>query len=105
MMLLRSGLPLASRRCPASTRFTNRLTRQPLTMLAAMLIAMAAVLSGCFEAEIPAPSATVSPMTSEIRPAKGPNCPLQVLHTMPEDDVKQLALIDTWGDEVANDAD
>ena len=44
-------------------------------------------------------------MTSEMRPAKGPNCPLQVLYSMPTADVQQIALVDTWGDEVANDAD
>src|SRR5271165_1478718 len=105
MMLLRDRLLLTSRWRSTSARCTNRPIRQPLSVLAIALAAMAVVLSGCFEAEIPAPSATVSPMTSEMRPAKGPNCPLQVLQTMPDSDVKQLALIDTWGDEVANDAD
>lgn len=66
---------------------------------------MTILASGCYELEIPAPSATVSPMTSYMRPAKGPNCSLQVLHTMPAADVEQLALVDTWGDEVANDVD
>jgi hypothetical protein len=105
MMLLRDRLSIASPRRPASARCTNRPIRQPLSALATALAAMVAVLSGCYTFEVPAPSATVSPMTSEMRPAKGPNCQLQVLHTMPEVDVKQLALIDTWGDEVANDAD
>jgi hypothetical protein len=44
-------------------------------------------------------------MTSVMRPAKGPNCPLQVLSTMPVTDVQQLALVDTWGDQSAKDAD
>ena len=69
------------------------------------LLGIALFLGGCFEFEVPAPSATVSPMTSIMRPAKGPNCPLQVLSTMPAADVQQLALIDTWGDQSANDAD
>jgi hypothetical protein len=73
--------------------------------LATVLAAMAILVSGCFEAEIPAPSSTVSPMTSTMRPAKGPNCPLQVLYSMPSNSIQQLALIDTWGDEEANDAD
>ena len=69
------------------------------------LAAMAMIVSGCFEAEIPAPSTTVSPMTSFMRPARPPNCPLQVLHTMPIADVQQIALLDTWGDEMSGDAD
>jgi hypothetical protein len=73
--------------------------------LAVVLTAIAPLFGGCFETEIPAPSATVSPMTSTMRPAKGPNCPLQVLSTMPTVDVQQLALVDTWGDQSANDAD
>ena len=90
MMLLRNRLPIALRSPSA---------------LAAALAAMTILVSGCFMAEIPAPSSTVSPMTSDMLPAKGPNCPLQVLQTMPDSDIKQLALIDTWGDEMANDAD
>jgi hypothetical protein len=73
--------------------------------MATALTAMAILMSGCYAFETPAPSATVSPMISEMRPARGPNCPLRVLHTMPDSDVKQLALVDTWGDEQANDAD
>lgn len=73
--------------------------------LAIALAAMALFVGGCFEAEIPAPSATVSPMTSVMRPAKPPNCPLQVLNTMPAADIQQLALVDTWGDQVAADSD
>jgi len=73
--------------------------------LAIALTAIALFVSGCFELEIPAPSATVSPMTSTMRPARAPNCPLQVLHTMPTADVQQLALVDTWGDQSAKDAD
>ena len=61
---------------------------------------------GCnYEAETPAPSATVSLMTPYIRPAKGPDCPLQVLQAMPVSDVEQLALVDAWGDQSAKDAD
>jgi len=56
-------------------------------------------------AEIPAPSATVSPMTPYLRPAKAPNCPLQMLSSMPIADVQQLALVDTWGDQSTKDAD
>jgi hypothetical protein len=93
MMLLRSRLPVAPLRRPAPGA------------LAVALAAMALFIGGCFEAEIPAPSATVSPMTSVMRPAKASNCPLQVLHTMPDADVQQLALVDTWGDQSANDAD
>ena len=73
--------------------------------LAVELAAIWLFLGGCFEFEIPEPSATVSPMTSIMRPAKGPNCPLQVLSTMPAADVQQIALVDTWGDQSANDAD
>jgi hypothetical protein len=74
----------------------------------ALAVALAAIVSlfgGCFEFEVPEPSATVSPMTSVMRPAKAPNCPLQVLSTMPATDVQQLALVDTWGDQSAKDAD
>lgn len=92
-MLSRSRLPVAPPR------------RGAPGALAIALAAMAMFVSGCFEAEIPAPSATVSPMTSYMRPAKAPNCPLQVLHTMPAADVQQLALVDTWGDQSAKDAD
>jgi hypothetical protein len=109
MMLLRSRLPITLPRRPAAVRDIDRHVdcpiRQSLNVLATVLAAMAILVGGCFEAEIPAPSATVSPMTSNMRPAKGPNCPLQVLYTMPSDSVQQLALIDTWGDEEANDAD
>ncbi len=63
------------------------------------------LVGGCFEFDVPEPSATVSPMTSVMRPAKAPNCPLQVLSTMPATDVQQLALVDTWGDQSAKDAD
>lgn len=66
---------------------------------------MAALITGCFELEVPAPSATVSPMTPYMRPAKAPDCPLQVLYTMPLSDVQQLALLDAWGDQKTNDAD
>jgi hypothetical protein len=73
--------------------------------LGVALAAITMLAGGCFEFETPAPSATVSPMTSVMRPAKGPNCALQVLHTMPAADVQQLALVDTWGDQSAKDAD
>jgi len=75
------------------------------TALAVTLAAVALLVGGCFEFDIPAPSATVSPMTSVMRPAKAPDCPLQVLSTMPAADVEQIALVDTWGDQSANDAD
>ncbi len=93
MMLLRNRLPVAPLRRPAPGA------------LAIALAAMAMLVSGCFELETPAPSATVSPMTSFMRPARAPNCPLQVLHTMPAADIQQLALVDTWGDQSAKDAD
>jgi hypothetical protein len=73
--------------------------------LAVVLAAIVPLFGGCFEFEIPEPSATVSPMTSVMRPAKAPDCSLQVLSTMPAADVQQLALVDAWGDESANDAD
>ena len=93
MMLLRSRLPVAPPRRPAPGALTI------------VLAAIAMFTCGCFEFEIPAPSATVSPMTSYMRPAKAPNCPLQVLHTMPAVDIQQLALVDTWGDQSAKDTD
>lgn len=93
MMLLRSHLSVASpRRCAPGA-------------LAVALAAIAMFWSGCFELETPAPSATVSPMTPYLRPARAPNCPLQVLRTMPAADVQQLALVDTWGDQSAKDTD
>jgi hypothetical protein len=80
--------------------------RRPVpAALAVILAAVALLVSGCFEFDVPAPSATVSPMTSVMRPAKAPDCPLQVLNTMPAADVEQIALVDTWGDQSANDAD
>ncbi len=93
MNLLCNCLPSAPSRFPGSGALTL------------VLAAMAILMSGCYAFEIPAPSATVSPMTSNMRPAKAPDCPLQVLNTMPSADVQQLALVDTWGDEIANDAD
>jgi hypothetical protein len=92
-MLLRSHMPVAPPRRPAPTA------------LAVTLTAVALLVSGCFELDVPAPSATVSPMTSVMRPAKAPDCPLQVLNTMPAADVEQIALVDAWGDQSANDAD
>ena len=86
-MLLRNCLPAAPPQGAASIA------------LAVALAAITMLAGGCFELDIPEPSATVSPMTSVIRPAKGPNCPLQVLRTMPAADVQQLALVDTWGDQ------
>jgi hypothetical protein len=73
--------------------------------LAAVLAAIALSIAGCFEFEVPAPSTTVSPMTSVMRPAKAPDCPIQVLTTMPTTDFQQLALLDTWGDQSAKDVD
>src|ERR1700756_309191 len=92
-MLLRNRLPVGQPQGAASIA------------LAVALAAITLLAGGCFELDIPEPSATVSPMTSVIRPAKGPNCPLQVLRTMPAADVQQLALVDTWGDQSSNDAD
>ena len=92
-MLLRSHMPVAPPRRPVPTA------------LAVTLTAVALFVGGCFEFDVPAPSATVSPMTSVMRPAKAPDCPLQVLNTMPAADVEQIALVDAWGDQSANDAD
>src|SRR6266852_4903243 len=104
-MLLHSGLPIAPARRSAAGRDTGDPALWPHKALALAVAAMAVLVSGCFEAEIPAPSATVSPMTPYMRPAKAADCPLQVLHTMPPSDVQQLALVDTWGDQSATDAD
>jgi len=73
--------------------------------MATMCAAIAALAAGCFEFETPAPSATVSPMTSYMLPAKAPNCAVQVFETMPLVNVHQLALIDAWGDQQASDTD
>jgi hypothetical protein len=94
-MLLRSGLKV---------KITQPHGRASIA-LAMTLAAIVPLFGGCFEFEVPEPSATVSPMTSVMRPAKAPNCPLQVLNTMPASDVQQLALVDTWGDQSAKDAD
>jgi hypothetical protein len=94
-MLLRSGLKV---------KITQPHDRASIA-LAMTLAAIVPLFGGCFEFEVPEPSATVSPMTSVMRPAKAPNCPLQVLNTMPATDVQQLALVDTWGDQSAKDAD
>jgi hypothetical protein len=72
---------------------------------AGVLSALVLAAGGCAEVETPAPSATVSPMTSVMRPAKAPDCNLQILHSMPPTDIQQLALVDTWGDRTATDAD
>jgi hypothetical protein len=72
---------------------------------AGALAALVLAVGGCAEVETPAPSATVSPMTSVMRPAKAPNCSLQILHSMPVTDIQQLALVDTWGDRSTTDAD
>jgi hypothetical protein len=94
-MLLRSGLKVKITRPHGRASIALAVTLAATTML----------VGGCFEFEVPEPSATVSPMTSVMRPAKAPNCPLQVLSTMPATDVQQLALVDTWGDQSAKDAD
>ena len=73
--------------------------------LALALAAIALFIGGCFEFEVPTPSTTVSPMTSVMRPAKAPDCPIQVLNSMPTTDFQQLALLDTWGDQSAKDVD
>jgi len=73
--------------------------------LAVALAAIALFIGGCFEFEVPTPSTTVSPMTSVMRPAKAPDCPIQVLNSMPTTDFQQLALLDTWGDQSAKDVD
>jgi hypothetical protein len=85
--------------------YRHRSTRATSVALTAALAAMAMLVGGCFELEVPAPSATVSPMTSVMRPARPPNCPMEVLHTMPAADVQQLALVDAWGDQSAKDED
>lgn len=103
-MLLRSYMPGVLERCAAG-RYTNRPLRWPQRALAATLAAVALLVAGCYEAEVPTPSATVSPMTPYMRPAKAPDCSLQILHTMPIRDVQQLALVDAWGDESIKDAD
>lgn len=94
-MLLRSRLKVKIRQPDGRASIALAVTLAATTML----------VGGCFEFDIPEPSATVSPMTSIMRPAKAPNCPLQVLNTMPATDVQQLALVDTWGDQSAKDAD
>lgn len=104
-MLLRSPLPIALSRRPRTALHISRPMRRSTGALAAAVAAMAILVSGCYEWEIPAPASTVSPMTSSMRPAKAPNCPLQVLYSMPPASIQQLALIDTWGDEEASDSD
>jgi len=81
----------------------SRCRAQGVPAVALAVIALS--IAGCFEFEVPAPSTTVSPMSSVMRPAKAPDCPIQVLTTMPTTDVQQLALLDTWGDQSAKDID
>ena len=74
-------------------------------VLSLTIAAIALSIAGCFEFEVPTPSTTVSPMSSVMRPAKSPDCPIQVLTSMPTTDFQQLALLDTWGDQSAKDVD
>jgi hypothetical protein len=101
----RPRLRAADRHRLCRHRSTRSPSSAPFVALTAALAAMAMLVVGCFELEVPAPSATVSPMTTVMRPARPPNCPLEVLHSMPAADVQQLALVDTWGDESAKDTD
>lgn len=63
-----------------------------------------AVVWGCAQTEVPPPQAIVSPMVSEMRPAKPPDCPMPVLNALPTAGYKQIALVDAWGEEKVTDA-
>ena len=67
-MLLRSGLKMKITRPHGRASIALAVTLAATTML----------VGGCFEFDVPEPSATVSPMTSVMRPAKAPNCPLRI---------------------------
>lgn len=73
-------------------------------LLAAIAIGAATVILGCSAKQLPPPQAIVSPMTTYMRPAKPPDCPMPVLHTMPTAGHREIALVDAWGQEATKDA-
>ena len=75
-----------------------------LAVLAAMLTAMAASGWGCLSpAAINPPIVSVTPLGTEARPAKPPDCAMPVLDSMPLINHQQIALVDAWGDLAAKD--
>ena len=75
-------------------------------VLAAMLIAMAASGWGCVSpAQVNPPIVSITPLGTDVRPAKPPDCAMPVLDTMPLTDHQQIALVDAWGDLAAKDED
>ena len=75
-------------------------------VLAAMLIAIAAWGWGCVSpAQVNPPIVSVTPLGTDARQAKPPDCAMPVLDTMPLSDHQQIALVDAWGDLAAKDED
>lgn len=75
-------------------------------VFAAILIAMAAAGWGCVSpAAVNPPIVSMTPLGTEMRPAKPPDCAMPVLDTMPLTDHQQIALVDAWGDLAAKDED
>jgi hypothetical protein len=73
-------------------------------VVAALMLAAVVVVSGCSAKELPPPQAIVSPMITYMRPAKPPDCPMPVLHTMPSVSHREIALLDAWGQEATGNA-
>ena len=65
----------------------------------ALVMAGAAVVWGCSAKELPPPQAIVSPMATDMRPAKPPGCAMPVLYRMPDASHREIALLDAWGEE------
>jgi len=71
-----------------------------------MLIAASASVWGCLSpAAVNPPIVSMTPLGGDTRPAKPPNCAMQVLDSMPLTDHQQIALVDAWGDLAAKDED
>lgn len=73
--------------------------------LGALMLATTASGLGCGATAPPPPEAIVSPMSGYLRPAKAPDCPMPVLHAMPDAAHQQIAIVDAWGDEGVKDSD
>jgi hypothetical protein len=74
--------------------------------LAATLIGMAAWGWGCISpAQVNPPIVSVTPLGTDVRPAKPADCAMPVLDSMPLTDHQQIALVDAWGDLAAKDED
>jgi len=70
------------------------------------LMAASALGWGCISpAAVNPPIVNITPLGTDTRQAKPPDCAMPVLDTMPLADHQQIALVDAWGDLAAKDQD